>query len=386
MKARLLAAFAVLQVFAGTQAALAQEKVRIGIIAPFSGPFATVGTQMRQGIDAYVALHGTRAGNRDIELLFRDHGTTNPAYAKQLAEELIVREKVSLIGGLHLSPEVSAMASVATETRTPTVMFIAGGRQLTKQSPYLVRTGSTLWQEYLPAAEWVYMQGKRRAYIAVADYSPGHDAQEAFKSKFTELGGQIVGEARIPLNTVDFAPFVERIARAKPEVVNIFIPPGAPALAFIKALAAQNVLGQGIMVIGCPETDDPDLKLYDDSVVGVYSSLYYAIGIPGEANRKFKEAVKAKFDDAAVPNFSMAAAYDGMHLLYRMVEAQKGSRFDPDAALAAVKGYSWESPRGPLKVEDNREMTLNMYIRQVQKVDGRLQNVLIDTVRAVKAE
>jgi branched-chain amino acid transport system substrate-binding protein len=384
MRAKPIAALALLLATVMAPAAVAQEKIKIGIIGPFSGPFAATGVQFRQGIETYVALNGTKAGDREIELIYRDTGGTNPAVAKRLAEELIVKEKVSALGGFYLSPEGFAVASVINETKTPAVLFVSGARPIVRQSPYFVRAGSTLWQEYIPPAEWAVKKGHKRAYIAVADFAPGHDAQETFKGKFTELGGQVVGEDRIPLNTVDFAPFAERIANSNAEVVNVFIPPGAPSVGFLKALAARGIM-QKMVVIGCAETDDADLHLFDESVVGYYSSLYYTIGLPHEENRKFKAKLNEKFP-GAIPSYSMVNAHDGTHLLYKMVEAQKGkTTFDPEAAMAAVKGYSWTSPRGPLKIEaDTREITLNMYIRRLEKVNGRLENVVIDTYEAIK--
>jgi branched-chain amino acid transport system substrate-binding protein len=369
---------------AGMQSAAAQDKVKIGIIGPFSGPFAATGIQFRQGIETYVATHGTRAGDREIELIYRDVGGANPAVAKRLAEELIVRDKVSFLGGFYLSPEGAAVAPVATETKTPTVLFVAASPPLVKMSPYLVRVGGNILQQAVPPADWAIKKGLKRAYIAVADYAPGHDVQGGFKARFTALGGQIVGEDRIPLNTIDFAPFVERIANAKPELVDIFIPGGAPAVSFMKAMGAQGLLGK-MTLIGQAEADDPDLHLFDDSLIGFYSSLYYAAAVPTETNRKFKAALTEKFGKGAAAAFATVDAYDGMHVIYRMIEAQKGKPLDGTAAIEAIKGYAWESPRGPLKLDpETRDVIQNVYIRRVEKVDGRLQNVIVDTIEAVR--
>lgn len=364
--------------------AQAQDKIKIGIIGPFSGPFAATGVQFKQGIEAYMALNGTKVGEREIEVLYRDVGGTNPANAKRLAEELIVRDKVSLLGGFFLSPEAFAAASVVNETKTPTALFMAGAQPLMRQSPYFVRVGATLWQQYTPSAEWAIKKGLKRAHIVVADFTPGHDAQQSFTNKFTALGGQVVSADRIPLNTVDFAPVAERAAKSGADVINVFIPAGAPALGLLRAFAARGVFNNAT-VIGCAETDDADMHLFDDSVIGFYSSLYYAVGLPNQENQKLKVALREKFRDNAVLGLATVVAFDGMHVLYKMIEAQKGKTFDPEAAMAAIKGYSWNSPRGPLKIEpDSREITQNMYMRRVEKVSGHLENVVIDTIPAIK--
>ena len=377
--------FAVLlALFAAGSGAQAQEKIRIGVIGPFSGPFATAGTQFRMGIEAFTALHGTKAGNREVELIYRDIAGTNPAVAKRLAEELIVNNKVHLLTGFYLSSEATAVAPVVNETKTPTVLFVASSPAVITQSQYFVRMGGNIWQYALPQAEWGYRKGLRKAYIAVADYAPGHDVQVAFRTRFTDLGGAIVGEDRIPLTTVDFAAYAERIARASPDLVVVFIPAGTPAVNFIKALSGQGVLDKAT-VIGQAETDDPELRLFDKSVTGVYSALYYAVAVPGEENRRFKEQLIKRYGAGAIPNFTAVDAYDGMRVLYRMIEAQKGTAFSPEAAMAAVRGYAWSSPRGPVRFEgDSRDVTQNIYIRRVTEVGGRLENAIVDTLTAVK--
>lgn len=367
--------------------ALAQQKIRIGIIGPFTGPFATTGIQYRQGIETFLSVNGNKVGGREVEVLYRDVGGTNPAVAKRLAEELIVRDKVSLLGGFYLSPEATAVAPVVTETKVPAVLFTAASPAIMKLSPYFIRIGDNILQAAIPPADWAIKRGAKRAYIAVADYAPGHDVQGGFKARFTQLGGTIVGEDRLPLNTVDFAPFAERIANAKADFINVFVPAGAPAVSFIKALAAQGVVGSKVAIMGQAETDDNELRLFDDSVIGVYSSLYYAIDAPYEANRRFKAALANKVGPSAVPTYSTMAAYDGMHVLYRMIESQKGAKtFDGPAAVKAMEGMKWESPRGPVTIEPGtRETTQNIYIRRVEKVDGKLVNRIVETFPAVKA-
>ncbi len=371
--------------FSMGQLSFAQERFKIGIIGQFSGPFADAGRQTRQGIETYLALHGNRVGGRQIELIYRDVGGPKPALAKQLAEELIVREKVSMLAGLYLSPEASAVASVVTETKTATVVMNATSPPVVGESPFFVRTSNSIWQVAQPQADWGIKNGKKRAYIVVADYAPGWDVQEAFKVRFKALGGQVVGEDRVPLSTVDFSPFVERVLRAKPDMLTMFIGTGAPAVAFLQALVAQGVVGKDITVMGQAEMDDPDLSKFNDSILGIYSSNLYAIGVPFEENRKFKAGVNAKFGAGAVPNMNMAAAYDAMHVIFHMIRSQEGKPFDGAKAVEAARGFSWQGARGPLKIEpDTRDTTLNVYIRRVEKVNGRLQNVVVETYEALK--
>ena len=365
--------------------AAAQEKLRIGIIGQFSGPFAQAGVQFRQGVETWLAMHGTKVGGREIEMVYRDVGGANPAVAKRLAEELIVRDKVAMLGGFYLSPEASAVAPVITETRTPAVIFNAASPPIVTTSPYFVRTGQSLWQASTPPASWAAKQGFKRAYLAVADYAPGYDVQAAFKSTFTAAGGAIVGEDRIPLNTVDFSAYAQRIANTKPDVVEIFIPTGAPSVGFVKALAAQGVLASNTAIIGSAEVDDTELHLFDHGVAGVYSSLFYLPGLENAENVAFKRALAAKFGADVIPNFAMVGAFDGMALMAHMIEAQQGKPWSGDAAMAAAKGYAWNSPRGPMRIDpETRDVIQNEYIRRVALVDGKLRNVVVDTAPMVR--
>jgi branched-chain amino acid transport system substrate-binding protein len=364
----------------------APEKIRIGIVGPFSGPFASTGLRFRQGIQVYLDLNGSKAGGREIELIYRDSGGGGAAQAKQVAEELIVRDKVHMLGGFYLSPEATAVASVVTETKTPTVLFVSASPANIRQSPFFIRAGDNILQAAVPPAEWAIKKGLTRAYIAVGDYATGYDVQNSFRARFQQLGGRVVGEDRIPLNTVDYAPFAERIANAKPDVIEIFIPSGPPSIAFLRALIAQGINPQTTAIIGMAEADDPDLHLFDDSVIGLYSSLYYAIDAPGKTNVRFKAALTKKSGPGVVPSYATVAAYDGMHALYHMAALQKETGFNSEVAMAGIAGASWESPRGPVQIEAaTREMTQNIYVRQVQRRDGRLLNAIVETFKAVKA-
>jgi branched-chain amino acid transport system substrate-binding protein len=381
---RLIAAGA-LAVAVGAAASLsaAQEKIKVGIVGQFSGPFALSGKQFRQGIEVFQAIHGTKVGDREVEIVYRDVGGPNPANAKRQAEELIVREKAAILGGFYLTPDALAAASVLNETKTPGVIFVSASPLVLRQSQYFIRVGSGAWQTGFPAAEWAIKQNKKRAYIVVSDFAPGHDSQEAFRTQFTKLGGTVLGEDRMPLNTVDYAPFVERIAGAKPDVVHVFIPNGAPAVNFIKAVAARDLL-KSTVFIGVGESDDPDLPSLGEASLGYHSTLYYTLTLKNDENSQFvaKHTEKFKGD---LPNFAMITAYDGMRVIYRMIESQKGKPFDGTAAVEAVKGFAWNSPRGPVSIDPaTRAIVQNIYIRKVVKEEGRLINVVVDTFPAFK--
>lgn len=329
---------------------LAQETIRIGIINHDTGPFATPGREIRAGIEVFREMHGDTAGGRKVEIVFRDMAGPNPATSRRLAEELIVRDKVSILGGFYLTSDASATAAVLNQSNTPAVLFVAASPTLLAQSPMFVRAGQNIGQSAVAAAQFALKSGKRKAYVAVSDYAPGHDVQRFFRAAFEAGGGKIIDEVRAPLNTVDYAPIAERIKNADIDVLDVFVPPGAAAVSFSKALAAQGVMKQKL-VIGMGEAEDADLHLFDDSVLGFHQALYYAESLDNPENRAFTAALKKRFGNDRQPTFAAVSAYDGMALIYRMIESQKGKSFDGRAAQQSVLGATLRSPRGTFTID-----------------------------------
>jgi branched-chain amino acid transport system substrate-binding protein len=190
----------------------------------------------------------------------------------------------------------------------------------------------------------------------------------------------VVGNVRIPLNTTDFAPFAERIANAYPDVLQIFLPPGAVAVGFSKALAARG-LTQKILIIGQGEAEDSDLPLFDDSIIGFRSIIYIDANARNAENVVLAQWLTKNAGTTARPNPSNIGAFDGMHVAYKMIADQAGKPFNGDAAVKSIAGYSFNSPRGPVTIDrDTRELIQNFYLREVVKgEDGQKRNKVLKT-------
>src|SRR5260221_11299049 len=238
-------------------AAFAQEPVKVGLVAPFSGIAADYGKQMEGGIKAWFKLHGDTVNGRKIQLLIRDTTGPNPEIAKRLAQELVTRDKVDFLAGFGFTPEALAAAPVATEAKTPMIVMNAASSVVTTRSPYIARFSMTLPQVSAPMATWAWKNGIKKVYTLVTDFAPGIDSETAFKTAFTAAGGQIVDSVRVPLRNPDFAPFVQRIKDAKPEAVFMFVPAGEQSIAFMKAFEERGLAQAGIKVIATGDlTDD----------------------------------------------------------------------------------------------------------------------------------
>src|SRR3984893_10473212 len=203
----------------------AQTVVKIGNISSYSGFVAQAADQAQKAVDLYVKGHEKDLPSGvKVEIIRRDD-TSNPEIGKRLAQELITREYVQLLTGVILSPVAAAIAPLTAEAKVPLLISIAaGGSAIPRISPYVARVSFTLWQQGYPIGKWAAEQGWKKGYTAVSDFIPGHDSEAAFTKGFTDGGGQIVGAVRIPPNNPDFAPFVQRIKDAKPDVVFILVP------------------------------------------------------------------------------------------------------------------------------------------------------------------
>jgi branched-chain amino acid transport system substrate-binding protein len=388
MKSLLARAFVALTagaLLAAGPAAQAQDTVKIGFVGPYTGAFAVAGQSFKQGVEAWLALHGDKVGGKTVEVIYRDSASADPSLSKRLAEELVVKDKVQMLGGFYLTPEVAATAPIANQAKVPLFIINAATPALMKMSPLFVRMGQPINQPAELAAAYAHETGKTRGYVAVADYAPGHIVEKAFMAKFEALGGKMVGNVRIPLNTADFAPIAERIANANPDFLQIFLPPGAVSVGFSKALAARG-LTQKVTIVGQGEAEDSDLHLFDDSIVGFKSIIYIDANATNPENKAFSAWLAKSYGADARPNSFNIGAYDAMQLAYKMIADSAGKPWNGVAAVKSLSGYTYKSPRGSVTIDPaTREPVQNFYLREVVKgPDGVKRNKVIKTWTQVK--
>ena len=370
-------------VLAASAAAQAKD-LAIGLVMPMTGPFAAHGKQIKHGIDLYLAEHDNMLGGRKVKLIVKDDTGIAPAVAKRLAQELVIKDKVDILAGFTLTPNAFSVAPLATEAKVPMVVLNAATSSITEKSPNIVRVSMTLPQDTAPMAQWAHANGIKKVYTLVADYGPGHDAEQQFKKTFTSLGGQIVGEVRTPVNTPDYAPFLQRIKDAKPDAVFLFVPNGEPGVALAKGYTERGLAAAGIKALATGDVTDEDvLDAMGDAAIGMITSFHYSAAHDSPENKAFTTAYAKAFPKDRA-NFVSVAGYDGMHLIDMALAKTKGDA-SADAFMAAAKGMKWTSPRGPVEIDaQTRDIIQNVYIRKVERVKGVLQNVEFDTIKAVK--
>ena len=362
------------------------QTVKIGLINTYSGAMASNGDQIEKAINLFMKSGQCKLPTGvNLEIIKRDDTGINPETAKRLAQELIVRDKVQMITGVVWTPNALSIAPLVTEAKVPFVIMNAGTAMITERSPYIARTSFTLWQSSYPMGTWAAKRFKT-AYVAVADFGPGHDAQEAFTRAFTAAGGKVIGTVRMPPPTTDFAPFLQRVKDAKPDALFVFVPAGKNATALIKGFGDLGLAQAGIKLIGPGDiVTDEELPNMGDVPIGVLTMFHYSAAGDRPANKAFVESYQKEYGPKAWPNFISVGAWDGMQAICDVVRAQ-GGKVDPDKTMLLLRGWkNPNSPRGPIEIDPRtRDIVQNEYVRETRKVGGIMKNVELETIPMVK--
>ncbi|MBB6181372.1 ABC transporter substrate-binding protein [Pseudorhizobium flavum] len=353
--------------------AYAQEVVKIGLVLPMTGPFASTGRQVEAGVKAYMAINGDTAGGKKVEVVLRDDAGTADQ-TRRIAQELVVNEGVSMLMGFGLTPLAMSVAPVLNQAKIPAIITSATTSAIMTQSDYFVRTSMGGPQSALPVATWAVENGLKRVVTLVTDYGPGHDIEKGFVDQYKKEGGEIVESVRVPLQNPDFAPFLQRVRDAKPDAVFVFVPSGVGSL-FMKQFVERGLADAGIKLIATGDvTDDDLLNGIGDAAKGVITGHFYSANHDSPENKAFVEEVR-KSNNNMRPNFMSVGGYDAMHLAYMALE-KTGGDTDGDKLIEAMKGAEWTSPRGPIMIDpQTRDIVQDIYIREVKEVDGELYNV-----------
>ena len=348
-----------------------------------------MGAPVPEGCRGLPGLHGKTVKGPDdklleIQFIYRDTASQGPDKARQLAQELVLHDHVRFLCGLDLSPHAMALADISKEAKVPVVIMNAATSSITRMSPYFVRVSQTVPQDVAPLGPWAVAHGIKRVYTIVSDYAPGYDAEAYFTQTFKAAGGAIVGNARTPQQETNFSAYMERVLEAKPDALYMFQPAGSPSVAFVRAYVERGLKAAGIKLLGGGETQELFLPNFTDDIIGTVTSFHYTETNTRPANLELREQVKKMFGDKAVPDIATLAAWDGTRLIQEAVAAL-GTDADGLKYIDFMKGKKFDSPRGPVEIDAvERDIIQNVYIRQVEKRDGRLVNIDIDEVKMVK--
>ena len=362
--------------------AQAQQPVKVGLLMTYTGQFTDPAAQMENGIKLYIKRHGDTVAGRKIEIVRKDTAGA-PDAAKRLAQELIVNDKVDILAGFVLTPEALAVADLSAEAKKFMVVMNAATSIITTRSPYITRSSLTLPQNCEELGRWARKNGVSKVYTMVSDYAPGHDAEAAFQRAFKEAGGEIIGSVRMQVASPDFSAYVQRAKDSNPDGIFVFVPGGSQPTALAKALIERGMDPAKIRIMGQGEmTEESALTAMGDLAIGIVTAFHYDYTHNSKENNAFVKDYNSEFKRN--PDLFSVGGYDGMHIIYEALR-KAGGKADGESLIAAAKGLKWESPRGAVSIDaETRDIVNTVYIRRVEKIGGKVQNVEIEKFENVK--
>src|SRR5260370_11228790 len=309
---------------AGSTVTASAQTIKIGLINSYSGFLAQAGDQMQKGIDLYIKEHekDLPAGVK-IEIIKRDDAAA-PETGKRVAQELITRDHVQLLVGVVGSPIAAAISPLTQEAKVPLVITNAAGSAIPRISPYVVRVSFTLWQQAYPLGQWAAKQNWKTAFTAVSDFIPGHDAQGAFTQRWSDAGLKVPGSGRFPTTNPDFAPYVQRIKDAKPDVAFIWPPAGEQATTVLKAVRDLGLRQAGINVVSTQDlVPDEALPNIGDVALGLVTAGTYSSAADRPANKAFLAAWNKEYAGKAILEFLSPHGLAVMSSIFDLIKETK---------------------------------------------------------------
>jgi branched-chain amino acid transport system substrate-binding protein len=366
----------------------AAQEIKVGLVLPYTGVGAELAQPIDRGVELYLKTHAAEMKPYSVKLIKRDYKDASGATAKIVVQELLTQDNVDVLAGWVYSPNAIATAPLVSAGKKLAVLMNAGTAHITNMSPYYVRTSFSMWHAGHALGEAAAKQlGAKTAVIGYTDFPPGKDSLAAFKMAFEANGGKVIDE--VPMggaNAVpDFTPFFQRAKDKKPDVFFVFVPGGDHSSAVVRTYNALGMKDAGIKLIGPGDiTQDTKLQPMGQNADGLITMHHYNADLDNPENKKFIEAWKKEYGPDSTPDFMAVAGYDGMAAIAAAIKAT-GGKLDGDKAVAALRGWKFASPRGPIQIDpETRDIIMNEYLSQASFQNGRVVQKNIGKIEAVK--
>jgi branched-chain amino acid transport system substrate-binding protein len=365
------------------------QEVKVGLVVPYTGVGAELGQAIDRGAELYLKLNADKVRPYKITLIKRDDKDASGATSRVVVQELLTQDNVDVLAGWVYSPNAIAVAPIVSAGKKLAVLMNAGTAHITNMSPYFVRTSFSMWHAGYGIGEVAAKQlGAKTAVVGYSDFPPGKDMLASFKRSFEANGGKVIDEIPMggPNAVPDFTPFFTRAKEKKPDVFFVFVPAGEHSAAVVRTYGALAMRAAGIKLIGPGDiTQDTKLQAMGDAAVGLITMHHYNVDLDNPENKTFVAEWKKAYGADSTPDFFAVGGYDGMAAIVHAVQALKG-KIDGDQAVAALKGWKFASPRGPIMIDpDTRDIIMNEYLVEVVKgADGKLHQKLLGKIDNVK--
>jgi branched-chain amino acid transport system substrate-binding protein len=352
--------------------------IKVGLLVPLTGPLSANGKDMVNGLELFLEEQKSRLAGREIRLIVEDD-EGKPATGLTKVRGLVEGQGVHVVVGPLSAAVGYAVAPYIDGKKVPAIYPIVSAEDITqrKRSPSIVRVGWSSAQPSHPFGRWVYDNLKYRRIAMIGyDFAFGWEVAAGFHRTFEEAGGQVVQKLWPPLNTPDFAPYLAQLRRDVDAIYAVFS--GADALRFAKQYAEAGLKERLPLIGGGTFTDEHVLRTMGDEALGIVTALHYSAALQTPANRRFVAAYEAKYRQ--VPSYYSEGTYVAGVALKGALEATGGEIENAEKFLAAMRRLEFnDAPRGPFRLDEYGNPVQNIYVRRVEKVDGRLQNTVIHT-------
>ena len=365
----------------GSQGGGGGEPIKIGVVLPYSGVYAQLGEDITDGMNLYFEAQNNEIAGRPLELI-REDEEADPQVGVQAARTLIEREDVDILTGAVSSAVAYGIIDLTEREQLPFVIANATGNDATRgEAEYVFRTSGSSWQVSYPMGEYLVENGVEDIYLSAADYAAGQEMSAGFEEGFSEAGGDIIGESYPPLGSNDYSTVLTDIRQESPQGSWSFYA-GTDAVRFVQQFA-ETGLKEDVTLYGAGYLVEGDtLGAQGEAAIGAQTALFYAKTLDNPENTQFIEDFREKYDRE--PSVYAVQGYDTAWLIGEALKATEGETEDPDEIVEAMEGVEFQSPRGPMTLDDNHNPVQNIYIREAQERNGEIENVVVGTIENVE--
>ena len=365
-----------------TSYAAADDPIRVGFLTVKSGALAAGGKQMEDGLRLFLKERGNMIAGRKVELFVAD-SAGQPAITKTKAQELVEKNNVQVIIGPLAAFEALAVDDYIRKAQIPVISPSAAAEDLTqrKPNPWFVRAVGTSAQPTQPFGEYAARELKyKRIAIIGDDFSFGHESVAGFQRTFEENGGKVVQKLWSPLNVADYGTYIGQI---NPKVDAVFASfAGGNGIKFLKQYNEYGLKGKIPLITSMTTVDEGVLKSMGDEALDVVSSGWYAATIDNANNKRFVQGMNREYKED--PGYYAIGAYSAALILEQALKTVSGKIEDKTAFMAALRNVQLTNdPRGDIKLDALGNPIMNVYVRKVERKNGKLVNTIVKTYPAV---
>jgi branched-chain amino acid transport system substrate-binding protein len=370
----LAAAVGVATGIVATPDALAQQKLKVGLMLPYTGTFAALGVAIENGFRLAVQEGGGRLGGREVEY-FKVDDESDPAKATDNANKLIKRDQVDVLVGTVHSGVAMGLAKAAKDNNVLLVVPNAGAGAVTGPmcGTNIYRSSFSNWQPGYAMGEAMAKRGHKNVVTITWKYAAGDESVAGFREAFEKTGGKVVKELSLPVPNVEFQALLTEIAALKPDAVYTFFA-GGGAVKFVKDYDAAG-LRKSIPLYGAGFLTDGTLEAQGASAEGLLTTLHYADNLDVPKDRTFRAAYQKAYPSALPPDVYAVQGYDAGQMLAIALNATKGDTTKHDAIHAALSKATIDSPRGKFTLSKSGNPVQDVYLREVKGKENRVVGV-----------